>query len=280
MKIAIQGNPGSFHHIAAEHYFNADASQHIDYIFADTFSAVFTALEAGAAETAVIAIENSLYGSIPEVYKLLQKYKFPIVGEVDEHINQNLIAFPGAKYEDIRSIYSHPVALAQCAHFLASEFPRAEIIEHSDTAAAVQHIKREGNHHAAAIAGAQAARLHKMTILQANIQDEPLNFTRFLVIQPNGKPPADANKASIILETAHTPGALYRALGVFDAAGANLTKLRSRPIPGEIWKYMFYVDLEIADAATFMTISSQLEEQGCTVMQLGIYQAAVTMYDD
>ncbi len=279
MKIAIQGAEGSFHHIAAGHYYGETDGQTNSFVYADTFSAVFSALAAEAADVAVIAIENSLYGSITEVYDLLSKYHYPIIGEVVEHIHQNLITFEGVQPDDITRIYSHPVALAQCAHYLANKFPKAEIVEHHDTAAAVEFVKRNGDRSCAAIAGVVAAKMHGMFILKSAIQDEPLNFTRFLVIDPHGTPPANADKASLIITTSHEPGALHRALGVFSDVSSNLTKLQSRPIPGKVWKYQFYIDLEITPAALEMAIE-MLDFQECTVENLGTYKAAATMYED
>jgi prephenate dehydratase len=279
MKIVIQGAEASFHHIAANHYYGLTDDQTNDFVYADTFAAVFATLAANAADTAVVAIENSLYGSITSVYDLLQKYRFPIVGEVVEHIHQNLITFPDTKPADVRRIYSHPVALAQCAHYLAENFPEAEIIEHHDTAAAVEYIKMSGDHSSAAIAGSVAAKVHGMFILKAGIQDEPLNFTRFLVIDPHGSQRTDADKASIIITTSHEPGALHRALGVFADVGSNLTKLQSRPISGKVWKYQFYIDLEITPAALQIAIEL-LALQECDVINLGSYKAAATVYED
>ncbi|HEX8227604.1 MAG TPA: prephenate dehydratase domain-containing protein [Candidatus Saccharimonadales bacterium] len=283
MKIAIQGAEGSFHHIAAEHYFEKAAEVEHDYVYCDTFAAVFATLAAHVADAAVIAIENSLYGSIADVYDGLQKYKFCITGEIVERIHQNLIGFPGTDMKDIERIYSHPVAIAQCAHYLASKFPGVQVIEHQDTAAAVADIRRRGDHAEAAIAGSFAADLHEMEILQAEIQDEQLNYTRFIVIDQRKdkaeEPAADADKASLIITTSHEPGSLHRALGVFAEVGSNLTKLQSRPIPGKVWKYQFYLDVGISPD-TLTSAIAKLKEQECVVTNLGTYTAATTLYED
>lgn len=275
MIIAIQGAPGSFHHIAAHHWYG-DAH---NYLPADSFAAVFNALASHKADVAVVAVENSLYGSITEVYDLLLRHNYPIVGEVTEHIHQNLIGSNGTKLSDIGHVYSHPVALAQCAAFLDSELAQAEIIEYHDTAAAVEHIKALGDRHVAAIASTLAAEMHGMDILRPSIQDERSNFTRFLVIEPNAKPPAKTDKASLVLTTAHAPGALNQALGVFAGLESNLTKLESRPIRGKVWQYQFYLDVSITPDKLEEAVGT-LESQGCTVRNLGMYIAATTTYND
>jgi prephenate dehydratase len=280
MKIAIQGSVGSFHHIAAEHYYQIGQ----EYIYCENFSDVFLSLTGGKADVGVVAIENSMYGSINEVYDLLQIHRFPIVGEVVEHIRQNLIGFQGTPLESITKVYSHPVALAQCADFLEHHLPQAEIIEYHDTAAAVEFIKQHGEHSAAAIASNLAANLNEMSILRPGIQDERDNYTRFLAIDPRADETtsmtsAEPNKASLVLITSHEPGALYAALGVFAGLDCNLTKLQSRPITGKVWQYQFYVDVEIL-ADKLEEAIRKLSEQECTVIHLGSYHAAEQQFDD
>lgn len=275
MKIAIQGEPGSFHHIAAQNFYGDGH----EYICCDTFGDVFASLSAGRAETAVVAVENSLYGSITEVYDLLLQHDYPIIGEVAEHIHQNLITLPGVSLEDITKVYSHPVALAQCAAFLETKLPHAEIIEHHDTAGAVEYVKQYGEHDSAAIASTMAAKIHGMSVLRPSIQDEHSNYTRFLCIRPDGSPPPDSDKASLVLTTSHQSGALYKALGVFADLGCNLTKLESRPIRGKVWQYQFYIDVSITPVLLTNAIK-RLETQACTVRNLGSYIAATNVFED
>lgn len=280
MKIAIQGAIGSFHHIAAEHHYG---SGH-EFIYSESFADVFLALTGGKAEVAVIAIENSMYGSINEVYDLLEVYRYPIVGEVIEHVHQNLIGFEGADLSVITKIYSHPVALAQCADFIEHQLPHAEIIEYHDTAAAVDFVRQSGEHSLAAIGSEAAARLHDMSILESGVQDEQDNYTRFLVIDPRAdeqQPPSEPepNKASLVLITSHQPGALYNALGVFAKYDCNLTKLQSRPIAGKVWQYQFYIDTEITPG-TLREVIMRLSEQECTVIHLGSYRSAEQQFND
>lgn len=275
MKIAIQGEPGSFHFLAARHYYGAQG----ELVCCPSFASVFKALEEGQADRAIVAIENSLYGSIVEVYDLLQAHHYPIVGEVIEHITQNLITLPGASLESITHVYSHPVALAQCATFLDEKLPHATRVGSEDTAGSVEIIKELGNPAFAAIAGTVAAEMHDLPILTAGIQDQKQNFTRFLAIEPTGKKSEDTNKTSLIITTSHEPGALYKALGIFAAASINVTKLQSRPIPDKPWNYEFYIDIETAGVALQQCIE-QLHDQGCQVDVLGEYKAAALTFED
>lgn len=239
MRIAIQGEHASFHDTAATQWFGGT----IQTVSCDTFSEVFGALTRLEADAAVVAIENSLYGGINQVYDLIESHGYPIIGEVHLPVHQQLIGTPGA---DITHIYSHPVALAQCENYLDTHFPEAKRIEHADTAGAVRFIAGEQNPHYAAIANREAAALYDVPLLRENIEDNPANFTRFLVVKPNGTPPPDADRTSLVLTTDHAPGALSEVLGVFARRGINLSKLQSRPIIGKPWHYRFYFVLDTA----------------------------------
>ncbi len=180
MHIAIQGNYGSFHHIVARRQYGKDQA----FICAESFRAVFEALEDGTADAAVVAIENSLYGPIDEVKQLLNQYPaFRIVGEVDEHIHQNLIGFSGVHLSDIQKVYSHPVALKQCERYLAASLPAAAAATFHDTAAAVEFVRRTSDPTLAAIASSLAAEMYSLEILAANIEDTPNNYTRFVFLE-------------------------------------------------------------------------------------------------
>lgn len=185
MKIAIQGNPGSFHHIVASRWYGPDC----DILYKATFEAVFASLRAAEADAAVVAVENSLYGQFPEVQKLVQDNAFPVIGEVNEHIHQNLIVLPGTTLPDIRRVYSQYMALAQCRQFLDSTLPEAKQIEYADTAAAVAFIKELQDPCAAAIASSLSAEIHGMHVLQPAIEDSKDNYTRFLILQQESDRP-------------------------------------------------------------------------------------------
>ncbi len=269
MKVAIQGGPASFHAVVAERLLGQ-----VDFVYCDTFSQVFMALKNNVAEKAVVANENSLFGSIYEVYDLLLSHQYPIRAEAVEHIHQQLIGWPETKLGDITEVYSHPVALDQCRRYLETHLPSAEAIEHPDTATAVEYIKKHQLKHAVAIAGKAAAALHDMAILDSDIEDEKTNLTRFLLLDPSATEPIDgANRAIIVLATANSPGALYHALGAFADQGVNLTKLESRPIRGEAFRYQFFVDADIT-ASQLTAVTSSLAAQDCTVTLLGHFKAA------
>lgn len=275
MRVAIQGEAGSFHHLAARRWYGED----FEIVPCQTFADVFQAVAGGQADQAVVAIENSLYGSINSVYDLLTKHELPIIGEISERIHQHLVTLPDAELAKITSVISHPVALEQCSDWIDKQLPGAERVEYYDTAAAVELIKKRGDKSAAAIASQLAAELSDLPILESKIENDRQNYTRFVVLAPSGQPPDNANKSSLVLQTSHKPGALYSALGVFAGAGVNLTKLQSRPVPGKVWRYLFYVDAEVA-GESLRRVIKQLEKQDCKVTILGEYQAAASEYED
>lgn len=240
MKIAIQGVHGSFHHLASMRYFGND----ITILPKATFRDVFESLKNNEADTACVAIENSIYGSLYENYDLLKDYHFPIVGEIFLKITHNLMALPGETLESITTIMSHPVALKQCQNFLTSLKERGVIIqEHEDTAKAAQEISEQKLPHTAAIASAAAHELFELPIIAPNIQDHENNYTRFLFLQKNPSPFAH-NKASIHFTIPNTPGSLVAILQTIAEGGGNMTKIESRPIIGSVWEYQFYCDIE------------------------------------
>jgi prephenate dehydratase len=269
--IHIQGEEGSFHHEAARILFGTN----VTIVPQPTFRKVFEGVS--DTEHGLVAIENSLYGGINEVYDLLESHGFSIFAETELHIHQNLNTLPGAIPENIKEIHSHPVALAQCVDYLEEAFPHAEKIEVEDTAGAVREIVERGDPTIAAIAGITAAELYGATVLARSIEDNPINFTRFIGITKHPKraltelaTPTTPHKASIVLTTPHVPGALYEALGVFVSYQANLTKLHSRPLVGEKWQYRFYIDLETTPDE-LNDIVRDLEENGNTITILGTY---------
>lgn len=263
MRIAIQGERGSFHDEAARRWFGDD----IEIVECDTFSGVFQSVRDGHADAAVAAMENSLYGSINRVYDLVEEYGYPIVGEVHLSVHQQLIGRPGTP---VRTIYSHPVALAQCESYLDLHYPDAERIEVPDTAGAVRQISQSGEEGAAAIASAYAARLYGLPVLDHDIENNPANFTRFLVMEPHGVIPPDADRATLVVTAKHVPGALARVLLVFADAGINLSKLQSRPIVGEPWRYRFYLVVDAAGEPLHRVLHD-IEELTTEVKVLGEY---------
>ena len=265
MNIAIQGEAGSFHEQAAYEWFGSNT----DIYPCMTFAQEFDAYENGDVDAIVVAVENTIYGSINEVYPLIEDCSAPIIGEVKLQIAQQLIGFEGVNPEQLTEIYSHPVALAQCKATLQKIAPNAELIEFYDTAGAVAYVKEQKNHLAAAIAGIQAAKLHQMHVLARDIQDDPTNLTRFLVLADQDSDPG-ANRSSLVITTAHKAGALAEVLNVFAKRGINLEKLQSQPIVGKPWTYKFYVVVDVAGEALRQAVE-QIEMSDHEVTLLGEY---------
>ena len=266
--VAIQGIKGSFHHQAAEQLLG----RNIELISCDTFAEVFQVVTAGKAEYGVVAVENSLYGSINAVYRALASEKLWVSGEVFLKIEQCLIAAKPIELANIQKVISQAPALAQCEQWLAEHVPDATVEESHDTAASVQYITEHADEPLAAIAGRQAAELYGGTVIAGPVNDDVHNYTRFFLLTKEKVATPNADKTSIILRTNHQPGSLYNALGVFNAAEVNLSKLDSHPIAGDQWHYAFYIDFEVgADTEVGKQIIQELRAQGCEVTILGTY---------
>jgi prephenate dehydratase len=269
MRVAIQGEKGSFHEAAADKWFE----DNIEIIPSTTFADVFESLNKQKADAAIVAVENSIYGSINEVYNLIAQYNYPIVGEAYLNIHQQLIGLPNSTPEGIKQIYSHPVALAQCREYLTSNFPQAKLIEYYDTAASVAYVKDTGDASIAAVGSATSAKLHDLPVVATNIEDHPKNFTRFLVLQPDTLPPSDANRSSLVMTVKHEPGALAQALARFATAGINLAKLQSQPIVGKPLEYKFFLVIE-ASGPLLESVIEKIRSDGNDVRILGQYVSA------
>lgn len=267
MRIAIQGQEGSFHDLVAHQWFGSSAEP----ISCATFAEVFDAYETGDADAIVVAVENSIYGSINEVYQLIEACSAPIVGELKLEIDQMLIGINGTDVKKLQQIYSHPVALAQCRETLRRLAPDAELIEYFDTAGAVEYIQELANPLAAAIASEQAARLYGLPVLHRSVQDSSHNITRFLILEDRDSD-ADANRSSLVITTNHQPGALVEVLQVFARAGVNLAKLQSQPIVGDPWHYKFFLVVDSA-GEPLRRLAAEIEQSDHQVTLLGEYRA-------
>lgn len=271
MKVAIQGQAGSYHHQAATHFFDED----FELVGKATFKDAFFALINQEVDRAVIAIENSLFGSINPVYDLLLKHKLWISGEVYLRIEHCLIGTPDSSLDDIREVYTQLEAMAQCENYLDEQLPNAERHEHHDTAASVADVKRWNDPTKAAIASEQAATLHGMKVINHGIEDNKQNYTRFVVLQRQPSDNQQANKTSLVLTSASDTkaGTLHEALSIFARHNINLSMLQSRPLVGKAWHYLFYIDV---DAGVQETRSKQalaeLRTVGFDVTILGSYQ--------
>jgi chorismate mutase/prephenate dehydratase len=269
MKIGIQGLEGSFHHQAALQFFN----QQIEIAPFDNFHQVFEALSHGQIDRAVVAIENSLYGSINDTYDLLLQHNAWIIGEVYIHVSLQLLGIEGATIDTITDIYSQAPALAESKLYLREHVPVATQHEYPDTAMSARYIAKQGNPSKAAIASKAAADLYNLEVLAESIEDHQHNYTRFVVLTKDRMNAIDANKSSIVIQTSHTPGSLYQALNAFNEQSVNLTKIESRPIVNhESWNYIFYIDFEaalVSDEAK--AVLASLESSGIATTVLGSY---------
>jgi len=269
-KVAIQGIEGSFHHQAAQELLGDT----FEIVPCETFSQVFASVISGKTEYAVTAVENSLYGSINAVYRLLANKKIWVQGEVYLNIEQYLIGARNLPLSSITSVLSQAPALSQCETWLEKKLPRASLVETHDTATSVRDVVERPSEPLAAVAGKHAADLYGGTIIAGPINDDPHNYTRFFLLSKHVLAPLSANKTSIILTTDHKPGALQRALSIFNDAGVNLSKVDSHPISGDRWHYAFYIDFELGVASELgREIIEKLEAQNCKVTVLGSYIA-------
>lgn len=236
-KVAFQGEPGAYGEIATLSYFPK-----AEPLPAKSFQNVFEYLESGTVDFAVIPIENSIEGSVNETYDLLLNTNMVVCGEIYQQIRHCLIINPGVDGSKMRSVYSHPQALAQCRAYLQNK--NLQPIPTYDTAGAVKMIKENRMKDAAAIASERAANLYGMEILEEGIEDKKNNYTRFLVLSKAVSEPTGHDGTSIIFSVRHTPGALFGILEEFANRRINLTKIESRPTKEVPWEYYFYVDFE------------------------------------
>jgi len=272
LRVAIQGVRGAFHEIAARSFFGPT----VQVVPADSFPVLFQqAGDPAQTDAAVLAIENSIAGSILGNYKLLQTSNLVIIGEVFLRIQQNLLALPGVQIGELREVHSHPMALAQCAEFFKLH-PHIRLIESDDTAASAAHVHREQLRFTGAIASTLAAELYELNVLAPAIEDNPVNFTRFLAVQRRAiaSPVQGADKVSVSFVTAHQPGSLSRILAMLAAQSANLTKIQSVPLLGRAWEYRFFVDFSVRNPTVLPATLRLLAAMTTDCSVLGIYRAA------
>lgn len=272
-RISIQGYEGSFHQVAAEQFFGRD----VEVIPCATFrDVVKIANSKKESEGGVMAIENSIAGSILPNYNLLQKSNLKITGEVYLQIKQNLLVNPGIQLEDIREVHTHPMAILQCIAFL--EKYNWKLVETEDTALSARHIHQHKSKHVAGIASKRAAELFGLDVLAPNIHTMKNNYTRFLVLKREDEAETidNANKASVNFETDHSRGSLARVLTAIAAGGINLSKLQSSPIPGSDWKYSFHADMEFDTKGQFDEVIGAIKPLAEEVKVLGVYRKGET----
>jgi prephenate dehydratase len=272
-KIAIQGFEGSFHQAAARKFFGNE----VEVICCSTFrDVVKIADDESRSDGGLMAIENSIAGSILPNYNLLQKSNLKITGEIYLQIDQNLLVNPGVALEDIREVHSHPMALLQCMDFL--EKHGWKLIETEDTALSAQHIHQHKSKHIAAIAGELAAELFSLNMIAPNIHTQKNNYTRFWVLQnaESAEEVEEANKASVIFETDHSKGSLAKVLTKISEGGVNLSKLQSMPIPGSDWKYAFHADCEFTNLEHLNDVLKNMKPFTANIKVYGVYKNGKT----
>jgi prephenate dehydratase len=269
-RIAFQGERGAFSEEAAIKLLG----EKITLVPRLTFEAAFRAIFEGLAGYLLAPIENSLAGSVHRSFDLLVDSNLNIIAEEIIPIAHNLIGPPGSRFDEVRVVESHPVALAQCEQFFV-EHPRLKRIATEDTAGSVRAVVLAGDVHRAAIAGRRAAEIYGGTILREHLEDNAENYTRFWLLSPSQTEPEDADKLSLFFQLDHRPGALLHALEPFARRNINLMKIESRPVHGRPWQYRFYLDLQTArsnpEAAAAL---EELDKQVVELRILGSYAAA------
>jgi prephenate dehydratase len=268
-KVAIQGYEGCFHQEAARKFFGSA----VEVVPCPTFREVIRVSSSKKeSDGGIMAIENSIAGSILPNYNLLQKSNLKIVGEVYLHIRQHLMVNPGITLTDIREVHSHPMALLQCTDFL-DQHPW-KLVETEDTALSAKYIHQHRMKHAAAIAGKLAAELYQMEIIAPNIHSIKNNYTRFLILKraADANEIASANKSSLCFQTDHSRGSLARVLSIVADQGVNLSKLQSFPISGTDWKYAFHVDMEFDEIDQFYRVMDLIKPLTEGLNIYGVYQ--------
>jgi prephenate dehydratase len=245
-RVAIQGIRASFHEEAAFKFFGED----IETIECNSFKQTFQKLEQQEADYVVMAIENSIAGSLLPNYTLLREYNFPVIGEVYLPIQLHLMALPGVKFEDIKTVTSHPIAIRQCNDFL-DEFPHLKVVESNDTAACAKKIKEEQLTDTVAIANSLAAKLYGLEILERRIESNKKNYTRFLILTEKQTDVANYNKASLCFQVTNDAGSLVKVLNILAELDINMSKVQSMPVLGKRNEYNFYVDIEWNDTKNY-----------------------------
>ncbi len=238
-RVAIQGIRASFHEEAAFKFFGTE----IETVECDSFKQTCEVLKQKKADYVVMAIENSIAGSLLPNYTLLREYNFSIVGEVYLAIQLHLLALPGVKFEDIKYVTSHPIAIRQCSDFF-DEFPHLQVIESSDTAACAKKIREENLTDTVAIANLLAAKLYDLHVMERRIESNKKNYTRFLILTDKPAETKEINKASLSFQVGNSVGSLAAVLNIFADQQINLSKIQSMPVIGKRNEYNFYVDIE------------------------------------
>ena len=269
-RIAIQGGFGAFHEMAANFYFEPEE---IEIIPRNTFDDLLKSLKERQADYGILAIENSIAGSILPNYNLLRESNKKIIGEIFLRIRHHLVALPGQKIEDLREVFSHPMAILQCQAYF-EKYPYIRLIESVDTALSAKDIHDKQLTATGAIASELAAQKYDLDILASGIETNPVNYTRFLVVNENGNHRIDEtipNKSSLYFTLSHKIGSLSKILSILSFYDMNLTKIQSLPVIGKEWEYQFYIDLVFSDFELYQQAFHAIKPFTGELGELGIY---------
>lgn len=276
-RVAIQGGQGAYHGIAAENFF---AGEEVEIIPCNTFRDIFSTIKKDSNVIGIMAIENTIAGSLLQNYELLKEHKLSIAGEYKLRISHCLAALHGQTIHDIKEVQSHPIALMQCGSFLET-LPGVKVVEHEDTALAASDIAKKELQGNAAICSERAAEIYGLNVLARGIETNKHNFTRFLIfgnswaVQEIQKEDV-INKASIVFTLPHAEGCLAKVLSVFSFYGINLTKIQSLPIIGREWEYQFYVDFKFDDHERYKQSLVAIKPLINELKNLGEYSEGIT----
>lgn len=272
-RIGIQGYYGAFHEIAARCYHKGTE---VEIVPINTFEELVKSVEAGEkTDRGMMAIENSIAGSLMYNYQLLDEATLNITGEIYLRIRHQLMALPGQSIREVKEVHSHPMAIAQCRDFFR-QYPHIKLIESIDTALSARWIREEGRKGIGAIASSLAAEKYELAILAPGIETNKKNYTRFLVLDKGDtKVENSATKVSVCLTTPHQPGSLHKVLGVLVEQGANMTKIQSMPIIGKEWQYRFFIDFTLSTPDTLTTTIEALKMTTIDLKILGTYKIGV-----
>lgn len=274
-RIAIQGEMGSFHEITARHYFE---NEQLQLICCSTFEEVFENTRQDPTVIAIMAIENTIAGSLLHNYELLRESGMTVVGEHKTHISHCLCCLPGQAADELKEVHSHPVALAQCRRYL-SKHPNLKIVEDEDTAGSAKWIAENQLKGIAALCHADAARLYGLEVLEDHVEDNPHNYTRFLIMSDPRKADFlralnESDKSSIVFALPHEEGSLSQVLSILSFYKINLTKIQSLPIIGKEWEYLFYVDVTYDDLTRYRQSIDAITPLTRDLIILGEYKSA------
>jgi prephenate dehydratase len=265
-RVAIQGIRASFHEEAAFKFFGTD----IETVECESFKKTCEVLKNKQADYVVMAIENSIAGSLLPNYTLLREYNFSIVGEVYLAIQLHLLALPGVKFEDVKFVQSHPIAIRQCSDFF-EEFPHLNVVESSDTAACAKKIREENLTDTVAIANLLAAKLYDLEVMERRIESNKKNFTRFLILANKPLENIEVNKASLSFQVGNSVGSLADVLNILANHKINLSKIQSMPVLGKRNEYNFYVDIEWKNQADYDSAIRQVLKHTINFNIMGEY---------